>query len=529
MRGFYLSDFKKVSSNKTHTVMEHPDGHQIHLSHAKMKPEHLSDLKSMPVDGYAKGGMVRLPGPQKEKQKIQEGFKGALGFAKGGSVGEELDQAAMGNVGPAAVPQDQRVQGLQDRVPSSQAGIMGASQAVPEGEPNNEPVLSNPAQDNAQIMPQAQSQMAQAPSADPFGTEQQLGTQQGALQGMEQGIQAEANAEGALGNETAKREQQLANEVQALTADTDKRIAKYTAQNDMLRQDVFEGKINPQQYMQNQSTASNLLTGIGLLLGGIGSFATGGRNLAADFIDKQIDNDIKSQQQNLDNKFSLYNYNLKAMGNDMDAAKMTKANLMSVAAAEIEKLAQKSKDPLAQARAQQKIAELTFKSAELIAQTTARNNVLQHADKGNIAPENAIKALSKTPAEAKAALDDLETLRGAESAVKQVNEFFKDAAKISTVGAMTPFSESKTKFASDRAAILNAIRSSMKGQGALSDQEVASSIEPLLPAATDRPAQLEAKQKAIINTLKTKVGGLGANIKAIGYDYKPKFTIHPLR
>lgn len=521
MKQFDLSHFKKVQSTRSHTIMAHPDGHMIHLSHDNLDEKQLHDLHKLPfedVKKLAKGGAVKAPGPKSEQDKISKGFKGALGLADGGEVIQEHHNPEAKMLG---------------EVPSEQAGILGSSQALPEGE---QPADMSMEQEQANLVPQ-QPMQPQQQQQDLFGTSQKLGNVEQGLGEQEQGIKEQTSAESALGKKSAGVQEKLASNLQLVQEDIHKQTQSILNDNKMLEDEIRKGTINPNHYVQSKSTLSNIMTGIGLILSGAGSGLSGGPNLASEFLNKQIHNDIEAQKNNLENKSSLLNYNLKKMGNIQDAMKLTQANYMTLAAAELEKAAAQSKDPMAQARALQEIGKLKVDSANLVASTVAQNNILRHAEKGNIAPEDQISLMQGEPAVKEKARGELETLRGAEAAVKNINDVFKDVSKLSTVkavmGADLPFigqvgSKEYTKLQTDKSQIINAIRSSMKGQGALSDQEIAQSIIPQLPAAGDDKAKLAVKQQALVKYLKSKLAGVGTHLNTLHVNYKPNFKAEPL-
>lgn len=112
-----LSKFKKLSSDKDHTIMQHKAGHQIKIAHSVLSPKVKEQLDQLPhFDG---GGSVPEPDPKKAKEFSKgvnagdvsvgdaiNNAKKALGFADGGPVQSmaQLQASAMGKPDPSKKP-----------------------------------------------------------------------------------------------------------------------------------------------------------------------------------------------------------------------------------------------------------------------------------------------------------------------------------------------------------------------------------------------------------------------------------------
>lgn len=117
MKGLNLREFKKVSGDENHTVMQSPKGHQIKVLHKPLAKAHVDALKALPVAKMAEGGEPisqpsGIPGgggsPAVDKNKAKDveqssqesgwqpkqwvkNVKEGLGFAKGGAVQKFAD------------------------------------------------------------------------------------------------------------------------------------------------------------------------------------------------------------------------------------------------------------------------------------------------------------------------------------------------------------------------------------------------------------------------------------------------------
>lgn len=84
-----LSNFKKVSSDDKVTVLEHPNKHQIRISHKGLSPEHRKELDEMPTS-LAKGGRYGKFAQQNDPNIQQKGYK----HPPGKGVGREAARSS---------------------------------------------------------------------------------------------------------------------------------------------------------------------------------------------------------------------------------------------------------------------------------------------------------------------------------------------------------------------------------------------------------------------------------------------------
>lgn len=67
---------------------------------------------------------------------------------------------------------------------------------------------------------------------------------------------------------------------------------------------LSQAQVDPSRYWKNKGLFSQVLGVIAMALGGFAAPHTGGRNLAADMIERQIENDVAAQRSDLENKWS---------------------------------------------------------------------------------------------------------------------------------------------------------------------------------------------------------------------------------
>ena len=178
------------------------------------------------------------------------------------------------------------------------------------------------------------------------------------------GIQEKAGADRALADQEAAAYQQHINAGQKLAAQYQQDIAA----NKQRQQDVINGvlskKIDPDEWYNNKSTAGQISTSIAMGLGAFGAALTGGHNDTADMIHQQIENDLKSQKDNLAQGNSLLAHYV-AQGHDLASAhELAKADLLDATAAQIKMRAAENGGLQSTAAADQAAGALTTKAEE---------------------------------------------------------------------------------------------------------------------------------------------------------------------
>lgn len=482
-----LSQFKKVHSTKTHTMFQHPDGHVIHLAHGGMTGDQCGDTSALPYAKMNKGGAIPPPkeGPKLDKDKTKEfekGLKAALGFADGGDTLEEDSQDAL--------------QASQMQAPVS---------APPQGSPFA--VIGDMAPQPAPEMPATSLPgtpgMPQDATSNPglmAGSGAEYNELSQGISGQIEGIGRQARAESSQGRAEGSIADKHAKELEVLNTSFAKGMQDLEKERQALVDSVSTNKINPSHYMENISTPGKVATVIGLILGGIGAGGTDGQNLAVTQLNAQIERDIKSQQANLDKQNNLLKFNLDRTKNMQDAQILTRAQLQEIYSTKLAKAAAESKDPMAQARAQEAIGKIRVANAKDIGAVVARMTLQRAMGKGKVSPENYIQMA--VPKERQAdAMKSLSALRGLDESIDLVNKEYGDTKNIGSLQTLNPLSNASTKLAAANAAIIGAVRQGLKGQGALSDQEIEDTVLPFKTGKFDRVSEIEIKNKGLVDKM----------------------------
>lgn len=180
------------------------------------------------------------------------------------------------------------------------------------------------------------------------------------------GIQAEAR-EAALVeynkmiSEQSEREQRISGQLEEKLAAHSQAVSEY-----------MNTKVDPNNYWANSSTGAKIMAALGVVLGAMGSKATGGRNVALDIINNAIDRDMEAQKIQLDkmgrrasmmeNEYAMArNHFSDTISQDLAARK----TLLEKAQMQIEAELSKTDQARARAAGQDLLGQLELQKADL--------------------------------------------------------------------------------------------------------------------------------------------------------------------
>lgn len=253
------------------------------------------------------------------------------------------------------------------------------------GEPQPPQPVSNIPPTNDQAQP-----ADAAPSQDP-GQQQPMNQVPDPNAGFGMGMKA-ADIESKAQQQQAQTNQNLLQhqyeQERSFQASSKEHLDEIQNQSQALIEDINNSHIDPNKFLGDMGTPKRLATGIGLILGGIGSGLTHGPNMALEFLNKQIDRDIESQQANLNNKHSLLSANMQQYHNVQDAANVTRVQMAHMFANQLDQAAAAAGTPLAQARALQAKSALIQQYYPLAQQTAMRQAMMSMASRGGTGGEN---------------------------------------------------------------------------------------------------------------------------------------------
>lgn len=390
--GGYAEDFKGVQRKIGEWATEGKTQRQLEAERFEAdprisKPEGVlpEEVKQAPQNFYV-GGEAKFKKPETDQDKEieQSGERllsgsadqlnkqnSALNAKDGGSRKTDYTaQDVQAEINKAPVPVDQAAE--------TNRGVVGAPSPMATPVASTEEALGSVGSSYASGEPMAPVPPFQLPKAlasDPYSQAAQM-----ELSGLQK--QAEAIQKGAVATGYEKGREAAAYDIAANTMNRQMalfqdNLNKQEAERKALMDDAAKGHLDPRQLIRNMSTGSKVMAGIGLFLGGIGSGMTGQPNLAYQMMEKAIDQDIEAQKTNIGLKTSLLQANLNSTKNLMDAAQLTKAQMMDITAMNINKIAATYADPIKRAEAEAGVAAIMQKAGAIYTEIAKRQAMIQ--------------------------------------------------------------------------------------------------------------------------------------------------------
>jgi hypothetical protein len=323
----------------------------------------------------AEGG-VAAPGTKEKQDAISAGFKNALGWKKmkdGGMVGihgeESFPNIPLAPADRAAVLMDR---GLIPQGSPSDVGLAMANDPVAGQQMlASAPAPAAPTMPENFMLPEVPNAQGLAPAPAPAATvKEEPGVVQTAMGQYQRGLNQEAKAAEAQAQDQSTllqdQQKQLQQHAEALDSNMQEARKSYDEFRNYLSNP--ENAVNPSRFMENRSTWGRIVTAIGLGMGGAP---------AREFLQKQIDEDIKAQIANVNNQKTLYAENLKMLGDEQAALSRTQVMMSQIVENQIKVAALKQAGPTAQANALKLGAEFAIKSAEELAKEAQRKTARQ--------------------------------------------------------------------------------------------------------------------------------------------------------
>lgn len=289
--------------------------------------------------------------------------------------------------------------------PSPYAQQQPQAQSEPQAQPQ-----AQATQDQAPEQAQAQEQAPQ--NNDPFGNQAYLESAQKGIESQQKGIEQQFEASKQMGEQRAVADVSYQAQLQHMQDQFMKQNAMDNSNVQKTVADIQNNHINPRHYQENMTSGDKVRAAIGLIAGGMGAGLTHGPNLAAQYLNSQIDRDISAQQNNQGNRMTLLHAYQQQYQNHNSAMMMTKATLQSLYGSQLAQAADNAATPQARATMLKEAGDLQMKSADLVKQATMMRFMTQGmGGRGQEDPEAAFRqsqqflmltnpALAKSRAEA---------------------------------------------------------------------------------------------------------------------------------
>lgn len=383
------------------------------------------------------------------------------------------------------------------------------------------------AQAATQADPKLQAQVAQetAPKGptDPYGTQAYSDAYIKGLNEQKKGLGLEAQAQGQLGQEQQQTLQNQTSQKQKTLQDYQTHYQNLDNERQSLISDINQKHIDPQHYLSSMGTGSRIATAIGLIASGLGSGMSGQQNLAVDFLNKQISNDIEAQKVNLGKTESLLSANMRQFGNIRDATDMTKIMQSDIVSNQLKAEAAKAMDPMAKARQLQAAGALDQASAPILSQMAMRKTLLSGMQAGHIPPEQVIRAIVPEKQQ-DAANKELQIAQNMTKSRDNLLSAFDQLTRLDTVGnrAMSPFQTPKQVNAIKEPLLAQLVKDS---EGRITPQDT-KMIEAFFPAYGDSAETQNIKRAQMNKFVSEKMNfpilkGIGIDVNTTQSRYSP--------
>ncbi len=453
----------------------------------KIKKEHLNDSGC-----FAYGGGMALPGDT-EEQDLNSEQPEVDAFSSG--VPKQIRDARAAVTDISKLPYDEMMQ--------RQATAMPMQEEAPQ-----------PPQMQQQAVPQqAMPQMQQ--SANPY--------------------MAEAAIQGTIAKEQTQAYQAAIDNQVNLEADYQTRVQDYAVKRDQVAKYLQDNPVDANRYFQSKSDLGKASTAIGLILGGIGGgLNRTGQNVALDFLNKQIDNDVRAQVENRRGQENLLSQLEKQFGNETVARQVLQSTLQTKLANEINAAALKQGDKLAIARAQQ-ASQALMAQANAPLQAIAKEQAL--GDLLASGKDPLAMGIQMDEKQSKRAVPGYGLANDPEVAKQLKQEYLPsyEAAKagieeLKSFGTMDKFNPvSRSKAASIQQRLIGQMRVALTGPGALTEGE-REAMRGVIANPTDlfslaNTAKLDMLQNALNKDIAARLKAAGLKNPQAAQQTKPQQQI----
>jgi hypothetical protein len=358
------------------------------------------------------------------------------------------------------------------------------------------------------VPPDISKTQTQPRSGGPIDFNDPLGAYRAGAQEQYKGIQNESNVVGQEGTLLAQNADAQARASQNLQNRFDQEKADWEKDRQALTEAYNNGKIQPNHYLENMSTAGKIATAFGMLFSGAGSGLSGQSNMAQDFLNKQIERDLGAQKENLGVTKNLLDMNMRHFGNILDATNATRVMISDLYGAQANQIINSMKDPMAQAKARQQLGQLQAQKATEYYPMEYDMNMRQAAQKamksGEGDPSVYLPYMARDPKEREDMTKELGEAKSdvakhdqAMNAFDVVNQASKPGYKFNHPRAMLSGAED--------AALNNVLIEGARDEtGRINDTVLKSLQNQIMPRAIDRPEDTALRKQALSNIFTRK-------------------------
>lgn len=499
-----LKNYKAIAQDEHSYTVQHPSGKKLFIEKAKLtKPAHEAILH-LYQGAQVGGGAEEAPtvdlsamGGGDPMASIMKTPVPAAGAADPVELADEPDDA---------IPvREDKITDFSKAASQSRLGITAAEQAGIDSIPLPKVTSVTPEQAVAQSDAMAKvdgrspdGSAAGESSMDPL-VQDKMDVQSQLQQQMEH-EKTFAEEQEAANNKIAAVQEASAKEQRSLPTQ-EEIFNKYQTQDAKFQQAVIDGKVDPQRIIHNMGTGSKIVSGIAMILSGMGAATTGQPNLAMKVLDDAIERDIDAQKNDQTKNLSVWKMNREALGNDMAANLATKNQMLGAAQMQLQAAQTQALNPANKLRAQQAIDQIKGQMIQNNLRrsllTQGQNEVsasgqsgLSKADPASLVPE-----MVKDPSQQKQVYDEIKGRQNiAKNGDKMLSLFDQAAKDTSGTGAVTSMMYEPGSIIGLKQLMLPNFD---KIDGTVRQATMDASYSDILPKWNDTPARIAAKRQAL--------------------------------
>ena len=475
-----LKHFKKIKMDEHASVLKNKDGHEIKIAHAKLKPELREQLDALPhyADGTPDGPItVQDYDPSKYVGTGDISVAAAKARDEQEALAAKQARQKQYEQSNASLPKTLEEARQQEQLARMPAGSKSFDQMPKDA---NRTLASAPTQT---VNPMSELLM-RAGTAELGGLEEQRLGALGAAQAQATGA---AQAQKNISNENKLFEDQMAKHQADHDYLTNERATLNTA--------VQNGTINPERYLQNLNAGQRILNAVGLIVSGFGAGLTHSPNLAAQMIEKSIDNDIMAQKAEMGKRDNLLTHNLQMLGNTRAAMDMLRLQHNDMVSNYLKQAAMTTQNLTAQAQLKSIAGEYDIKNAQLQRQMAMQNYLFAQPQGAESAQPGALKKESVSPfigafvpeKQQEAANKELGKLQETVSVKKGLRDAFNDLDSQVLAGTFSP---------ADRQSAINTYAGliARASAGRYNENEARNQLEAIMPGGFESQETRDKKR-----------------------------------
>lgn len=374
-------DFHVTHEDKREFVLQHPDGHSLRIAKSGLSPDSVKKIQefacggqvqNFDVGGIAQGQPADSPDfqlPLTATERYRQAYAETQDRVQAGRPGQPpvdpslISQITLKDLSDKDSKAEKKKKEAYDYAVrqnevNAQTGARGtipvpqqAGAALPQKSgtlASNSPSAPSP---GLETIPIPQDLTTQPTQSIPGMIKNPAGSIMGAARQQIAGINEEAAAQGELGQRQAGVWGDEAAQQKSLADTTSNNLAGLQTHFQDIRDDIHNQHLDYGRIWNNKNFGQKAFTILGMIISGAGGATIGQPDAVGAMLDKQIQDDILQQKDELGKKQNMLSEYTKMYGNVTNAQQVLALSYKAATAAKIEQMASQMADPIAKARA----------------------------------------------------------------------------------------------------------------------------------------------------------------------------------